>query len=146
MGTKNNPGAFDCYANADPDEPMFILLARDKHAPALVWIWAALRELDSEDPAKVQEARECVVAMMTWAVDHGRKTAGFGQALLAGQLELIRTINHLNHKLRPDDIKNDETAVDFVRRMLAEVSFGSKPEQMAAVIAAEAEAGKEVRS
>lgn len=29
MGTKNNPGAFDCYANAEPDEPMFVLLARD---------------------------------------------------------------------------------------------------------------------
>lgn len=21
MGTKNNPGNFDCYANAEPDEP-----------------------------------------------------------------------------------------------------------------------------
>lgn len=36
MGTKNNPGAFDCYANAEPDEPMFVLLGRDKHAPAPV--------------------------------------------------------------------------------------------------------------
>lgn len=30
MGTKNNPGEFDCYANAAPDEPMFILLGRDQ--------------------------------------------------------------------------------------------------------------------
>lgn len=29
MGTKSNPTQFDCYANALPDEPMFILLARD---------------------------------------------------------------------------------------------------------------------
>lgn len=36
MGTKNNPGTFDCYANAAPDEPMFVLLGRDKHAPLLV--------------------------------------------------------------------------------------------------------------
>jgi hypothetical protein len=29
MGTKSNPGPFDCYAKAEPDEPMFVLLARD---------------------------------------------------------------------------------------------------------------------
>lgn len=29
MGTKNNPGKFDCYDAALPDEPMFVLLARD---------------------------------------------------------------------------------------------------------------------
>ena len=26
---KENPGRFDCYANALPDEPMFVLLARE---------------------------------------------------------------------------------------------------------------------
>ena len=36
MGTKNNPGVFDCYANAEPDEPMFVLLGRDKDAATLV--------------------------------------------------------------------------------------------------------------
>ncbi|HAW11807.1 MAG TPA: aspartate decarboxylase, partial [Chloroflexi bacterium] len=29
MGTKNNPGKFDCYDDAHPDEPMFVLLGRD---------------------------------------------------------------------------------------------------------------------
>lgn len=43
MGTKNNPGMFDCYANALPDEHMFILLARDITAPDLVDAWAAGR-------------------------------------------------------------------------------------------------------
>ena len=43
MATKNNPGQFDCYENAAPDEPMFILLARDPVAPALVEAWRALR-------------------------------------------------------------------------------------------------------
>ncbi len=43
MGTKNNPGKFDCYAKAEPDEPMFVLLARDRIAPTLVRIWAAIR-------------------------------------------------------------------------------------------------------
>ena len=26
MGTKNNPGKWDCYANAEPDEPMIKLV------------------------------------------------------------------------------------------------------------------------
>ena len=32
MGTKNNPGKFDCYEHAKPDEPMFVLLGRDLEA------------------------------------------------------------------------------------------------------------------
>lgn len=63
MGTKNNPGKFDCYANAKPDEPMFILLGRDKHAPDLVRRWAMERGRSGEDPVKVQEALDCAAAM-----------------------------------------------------------------------------------
>lgn len=63
MGTKNNPGKFDCYENAHPDEPMFILLARDPHAPLLVRLWAELRALHAGNPSKVAEARTCADAM-----------------------------------------------------------------------------------
>jgi hypothetical protein len=63
MGTKNNPGNFDCYANAEPDEPMFVLLGRDEHAPALVRAWASMRKGMNEAPAKVQEALNCAKAM-----------------------------------------------------------------------------------
>lgn len=66
MGTKNNPGKFDCYANAEPDEPMFILLARDRMAPVLVDLWAILREATGEDGAKVQEALDCATSMRNW--------------------------------------------------------------------------------
>lgn len=45
---------------------MFILLARDHNAPALVDAWAAVRERDGEDPAKVREAQECADAMREW--------------------------------------------------------------------------------
>jgi hypothetical protein len=44
MGTKNNPGKFDCYKNAEPDEPIFILLGRDMHASDAVRKWAEDRE------------------------------------------------------------------------------------------------------
>ncbi len=66
MGTKNNPGKFDCYANADPDEPMFVLLSRDPLAPILVRLWADLREHTAGNPSKVLEARTCALNMETW--------------------------------------------------------------------------------
>jgi len=66
MGSKAKPGKFDCYAHAKVDEEMFILLARDKHAPALVRAWADAREADGEDPEKVAEARECANKMEAW--------------------------------------------------------------------------------
>lgn len=73
MGTKNNPGEFDCYANAGADEPMFVLLARDASAPASVEEWASKRLEDINDGIKpasdcrlVTEARECAEAMRAW--------------------------------------------------------------------------------
>jgi len=71
MGTKNNPGRFDCYDDADPDEPMFVLLARDPVAPVLVRLWADLRSLDSNTrPEKIAEAFACAKDMKAWQVYH----------------------------------------------------------------------------
>jgi len=118
MGTKANPAPFDCYANAADDEPMFILLARDKHAPALVWLWSVLRELDDEDPAKVAEARRCVEAMVMWAREHGRKPVGVAQSGLAAIFELIRVANFaVEHGI------NNATGDDVMRMFLCKTQF-----------------------
>lgn len=81
MGTKNAPGDFDCYANAKPDEPIFVLLGRDLAAPDIVRRWAAhylaQKRLDYTEngerqylPQKVwdkySEALRCAVAMEQW--------------------------------------------------------------------------------
>lgn len=66
MGTKLKPGKFDCYENAAPDEPMFVLLARDPMAPVLVRLWADLREHAAGNPSKVFEARTCAIDMEKW--------------------------------------------------------------------------------
>lgn len=73
MGTKNNPGNFDCYGNADPDEPMFILLARDASAADLVDSWADRRQQEialgnkpTSDLPMVKEARQCAANMRDW--------------------------------------------------------------------------------
>jgi hypothetical protein len=123
MGTKNNPGAFDCYANAHPDEPMFVLLARDKHAPSLVCLWADLRALTGEDPAKVNEARECAEGMVLWQAEHGRKTVGLGTATLAGIMGLIRMAN-AGIKNAP----NQGTRYEDLAKMLTETPVNDIPD------------------
>lgn len=73
MGSKNEPGKYDCYANAESDEPMFILLARDVAAPETVEAWANARvcliqagDKPQSDIAIVKEARECADKMRAW--------------------------------------------------------------------------------
>jgi hypothetical protein len=75
MGTKLNPGKFDCYHAAADDEPMFVLLARDPAAPILVEMWCALRKSgglsfegqpSAKDEAKIAEAKGCAEAMREW--------------------------------------------------------------------------------
>jgi hypothetical protein len=73
MGTKNNPGKFDCYEKAEPNEPMFILLGRDPSAAFLVNLWIAIREqLGCTEPEKLAEAEACAKAMQKWAHDLGK--------------------------------------------------------------------------
>lgn len=74
MSTKLNPGTFDCYANALPDEPMFVLLARDPVASSVVLEWidwrnsivAQSKEPTDREAAKWAEADACITAMRAW--------------------------------------------------------------------------------
>jgi hypothetical protein len=77
MGTLRNPGAFDCLARALPEEPLFVLLARDASAPGMVLQWAFEREREimrgdrpAEDGAMVLEARRCAQQMADWRVEN----------------------------------------------------------------------------
>lgn len=72
MGTKNNPGEFDCYESAHPDEPMFVLLGRDRHAASLVRLWALMRHRIGEDDRVIAEALSCADAMDAWARTLGK--------------------------------------------------------------------------
>ncbi len=66
MATKNNPGKFDCYANAEPDEPMFVLLGRDPAAPEAIFQWASERVRARKNEGgdeQITEAIECAAAM-----------------------------------------------------------------------------------
>lgn len=52
MGTKNNPSRYDAMAKAEPDEPYFVLLGRDRGAARLVRAWAMSR-MDENEPCEV---------------------------------------------------------------------------------------------
>jgi hypothetical protein len=73
VGSKLNPGVYDCYARARQDEPMFTLLARDASAPGMVRQWAYERQREItrgdrpiSDAAMVAEARKCADEMEEW--------------------------------------------------------------------------------
>lgn len=80
MGTKLNPGNFDCYTKAEDDEPMFILLARDPTAPRLIREWVAMRSstgLTTSD--KIEEALKCAYDMEDWRFEREQaKLRDFG--------------------------------------------------------------------
>jgi hypothetical protein len=95
MGTKNNPSSFDCYANAHPDEPMFVLLGRDPIAPFLVGWWAGLRSsLDpNADEAKLKEALEVAHAMDEWLLSLNKEEKlKIREAVMAEGLRIARAI------------------------------------------------------
>jgi hypothetical protein len=73
MGTKLSPGRTDCYAAALPDEPMFVMLARDASPPRLIRLWANDREngihagqYPESDREMIAEALQCADDMDRW--------------------------------------------------------------------------------
>ena len=107
MGTKNTPGAFDCYDNALPDEPMFVLLARDPYAPTLVRLWALERRAaiqmgrrPADDMNMVEEACACADAMEAW------RSANDGAWRKADEADADdeRAQNYIRYGLREEDL------------------------------------------
>jgi hypothetical protein len=61
----------ECLKKVAPDEPIFVLRAQDKLAPALVALWSNLAQLTGCGQAKVEDARHLSDLMREWQ----RKTA-----------------------------------------------------------------------
>ncbi len=80
MGTKNNPGSFDCYAAAMPDEPIFHLLGRDPAFPATLRFWVEERVRQAktsgkDDRGKLAEAVFLATQAEKWRGDLVELTA-----------------------------------------------------------------------
>lgn len=71
MSTKNHPSVFNCYKAALPDEPMFVMLARDPAAPETLRHWANQRRLlgkvaTEDDQDRIAEALALASRMENW--------------------------------------------------------------------------------
>lgn len=73
MGTKLNPGDYDCYEKAEPTEELFTLRAKDSDASVIVKMWAFFRMQQinaglrpESDRAQVSEAIACATRMEIW--------------------------------------------------------------------------------
>lgn len=96
MGTKSNPGQFDCYAAAGDDEPLFVLLGRDPAAPEAIRHWAETRlnhaggKPDGRESAKIAEAMACARAMEAFA--QGERPKSVSAAELTQGIAAVITI------------------------------------------------------
>ena len=62
-------------AEVNPDEPVFVLVARDITAPKAVRAWANwAEERFAVSPELIEEARELARQMLLWQRSHGTKT------------------------------------------------------------------------
>jgi hypothetical protein len=121
--TNNNhdQDPLDCYHRAEPGEPTFTLLGRDKHAPILVWLWALLRQMDGEKPERVHDARERAMAMLGYLVGRGRRAVGIGQAAMAAVTELVNCAGCAN--LVEDESDSQAAIVGRFRALLVITDF-----------------------
>lgn len=104
MATKNNPGAYDYYQRAEVDEPMFVLLARDRLAPALVDVWTRVRVAvanTGEQTAQADEAARCMVDMRNYLLARARMPVD-RESLLAvySMEELTREMHRRGYQLK----------------------------------------------
>lgn len=63
-----------CLNKAAPDEPLFVLRAKDGHAPQTLRHWATMSD-GTHEPEKIAEALACADAMEKWRRDHVAEAA-----------------------------------------------------------------------
>jgi hypothetical protein len=99
MGTKKDPGKFDCYAKLADDEPYFVLRGKDPVAWILVNLWVTYRKLmalpyaSKQDAMahhlKLDEATACAQRMREYATHH---PSNAGHRSVERALDAVRTV------------------------------------------------------
>ena len=128
-----DPGNLDCLAKAEADEPMFILLARDPVAPAILRAWAADR-LELANTGKLDDQTEHAHAART----------------IADAMELWREANPGKRQTAQegtlDRFISKEAAARFVERFAQRLAAGPAIKEQAAPINRIRYGGDEVAS
>jgi hypothetical protein len=72
MWSKNTPGPFDRYAEAESEEPLFVLRGSDPVAFLLASLWVGAHDVMGDNaPAAAVDAAQCSLALEQWARSHG---------------------------------------------------------------------------
>jgi len=66
MGTKQNAGQFDCMEKIAPDEPFFVLRAKDPIGVHVVRYWVEHAHAAGHEAENIMEASICADDMDTW--------------------------------------------------------------------------------
>lgn len=72
MGTKNT--GIPCYDNAAPDEPLFVLRARDPLTPRIIREWARAALQAGHRKEKIEQAFAYATEIEAWQLACGVKT------------------------------------------------------------------------
>ncbi|HXZ86498.1 MAG TPA: hypothetical protein VEI82_13525 [Myxococcota bacterium] len=73
MGLKKQELIDGCFAKAADDEPLFVLRATDKIAPAVVHFWILQAKAAGTPEKKLREAQLLMIEMQKWQIEHGCK-------------------------------------------------------------------------
>lgn len=101
MGTKNNPGKYDCLDKALPDEPYFVFLARDPMFAHIVEQWAKGRRegircgfFPASDMAQVIEAEKIAAQGADWRrLNNGTWKFTYPVHVTSGYSEILKDTN-----------------------------------------------------
>lgn len=123
MGTKNNPGKFDCYEKALPDEPVFVVLARDPEFARLVRNWAESRsraiacgDRPETDGGMVLEAYDVATRGERWRKENNGAWREVAQPRAPAESELDVDISDLVAQADAS-IATTRATRDFIRRV-----------------------------
>ena len=132
----------DCYQRAEPDEPMFVLLARDPNAAVLVNLWAAMQRMKPDsDVQKILEAEQCANNMVGYFTSKnpdaefaGMRTATAALCVLAEMTGSVVTIDqepleplamgHYRHRMSVREHKRAREARESAERALETMIAG----------------------
>lgn len=133
METLTNLDPRGCLSKALPDEPFFVLLARDPSAPAAIVRWADLRaaraveEEGRQDAQQLTEAFDIAEAMQAWRkANDGRwreQRPPVTVDVLAGVLRAMT--DNLVGPVDPDD-GSDAANGKYATRMLALIDVAAQ--------------------
>lgn len=99
MGTKQNPGQFDCMDKIAQDEPFFVLRATDPIGAHVVRYWVEHAHAAGHEAEKIMEASMCADDMDTWRSMKQTQDEAIGDQeklfALEGSLKLFS--GHIEH-------------------------------------------------